>query len=146
MYWTRFLFGSRETNLRTPLIGSLIVSFVLAIGYLTGVLGSASFVSWGFPGLPIVTTLTAIILSAGIAYYRGGFILGLVGSCLVFLSTATVTVFFEYVGFTFSERVGFLIDLNFLIVSWGCLFGCIGYVSGVLLRRYFHPNNQSEKR
>ena len=142
MNWTGLLFGSRDTSLTFPIIGTLTVSFALAIGYLTGILDSGSF----YPVPPVVATLTAIILSAGIAYYRDGIILALVGSCLVFLSTATVTVFFEYVGFTFSERVGFLIDLDFRIVSWGCLFGCIGYASGVLLRRHSHPNSQSEKR
>jgi hypothetical protein len=44
-------------------------------------------------------------------------------------------VFLEYAGFTLAERVEFLLDLDFLVASWGCLFGCVGYTCGVLLRR-----------
>ncbi|WP_224338282.1 hypothetical protein [Haloprofundus halobius] len=135
MYWAEVLFGSNEVDLRTSIVGSLAVSFVVAIGYLTGIFGSASFVSWGGPSPPLVATLIAIILSGAIAYLRRGFILGLASSCFVFFSTGLVEVFFLYQGFTVSERLGFLFDLDFLIVSWGWLFGCIGYVGGELLRR-----------
>jgi len=135
MYLADVLFGSNEVDLRTSLVGGFAVSFVVAIGYLTGVFGSASFVSWGGPSPPLVATLIAIISSGALAYVRRGFIPGLASSCFVFFTTGLVEVFFLYRGFTVSERLGFLFDLDFLIVSWGCLFGCIGYVGGELLRR-----------
>ncbi|WP_224338143.1 hypothetical protein [Haloprofundus halobius] len=135
MDWAEVLFGSSEGEWRTPILGSLAASLVVAIGYLTGVFGSASFVSWGGPSPPLVATLIAIISSGAIAYVRRGFILGGASSCFVFLSTGIVEVFFIYRGFTFSERLGFLHDLEFLIISWGCVFGCIGCVGGELLRR-----------
>ncbi|MFC6865353.1 hypothetical protein ACFQGE_18050 [Halomicroarcula sp. GCM10025817] len=135
MYWAEVLFGSNDVDLRTSIVGSLAVSFVVAIGYLTGVFGSASFVSWGGPSPPFIATLIAIISSSVLAYFSRGFILGLASSCFVFFSTGLVEVFFLYQGFTVTERLGFLFDLDFLIVSWGCLFGCIGYVGGELLRR-----------
>jgi hypothetical protein len=76
------------------------------------------------------------MLSAGIAYVRSGFIPGLAGSCGVFLSTGVVDVFFRYRGFTVTERLDVLLDLGFLLVSWGCVFGCLGWVSGVVLRHH----------
>lgn len=135
MCWSEVLLGSSEVELKTPILGSLATSLVVAIGYLTGVFGSASFASWGGPSPPLVATLIAILSSGTIASVRRGFILGVASSCLVFLSTGVVEVFFIYRGFTFAERLGYLRDLEFLIISWGCVFGTIGWVSGELLRR-----------
>ena len=145
MYWAEVLFGSNEVDLRTSLAGVFAASFVVAIGYLTGVFGPASFAPWGGPSPPLVATLIAIVSSGAIAYLRRGFILGLASSCFVFLTTGFVEGFFLYRGFTVSERLGFLHDLDFLIVSWGCLFGCIGYVGGGLLRRQIGRRNSGER-
>lgn len=134
MFWAEVLFGSSEGKWRAPILGSLAASLVVATGYLTGVFGSASFTSWGVPSPPLVATLIAIISSGAIAYVRRGFILGIASSCLVFLSTGIVETFFIYRGFTVSERLGFLHDIEFLIISWGCVFCCIGYMGGELLR------------
>lgn len=136
MHWAEAIFGSSESEWRTPILGTIVASLVVAIGYLTGVFGSASFASWGGPSPPLVATLIAMISSGAIAYVRRGFVLGVASSCFVFLSTGIVEVFFIYRGFTFSERLAFLHDLEFLIISWGCLFGCIGFVGGELLRRW----------
>lgn len=134
--WTVCLLSTEEQSLTSQLSVSVVVSLLLAVGYFVGVLGSSSFASWGGPSVPGAAALTAMLLAARLAYVRGGLISGLFSACLAFVCTAVELVFFEWVGFTFAERVGFFLDLSSLIVLWGCLFGCLGYITGSLLRRY----------
>jgi hypothetical protein len=135
MRWRNLLFGANDRSLVSRLAAVVVVPVALGLGYLAGVLGTSSFAPWSGPTPPLAATATAVALSGAFGYARGGLVIALAGSCLAFLSTAVERVFFEYVGFTLPERVAFLLDLDFLIVSWGCLFGCVGYACGVLLRR-----------
>ncbi len=130
------LFIGNWNNVIKSLAIALVISGTVSLFYIVNPFGNASLGSSVVPQLPMV--FASIILGLLIAYMKGGLISSLIAGIIFYLFMGIITVFFSYRPFPFGMQIDYLLDLTFLITSYGIIFSSIGYAIGFI---YFSYDN-----